>query len=384
MTLFGSMKTVAVPSLLVVVKVLLLGTEGAAAFQHAVSSVRGGSVSERLQHNGPAFEIPLVNNAVVRLSTFHRVPWTTVSTAADAVAVTTSTRLYSAQQQQRADQQRASFRASMKRLCTFPVRKVRKLFLSKEAALSNDNDNADESVETKSLQEAAATTFQLRMRSTLTPTAIATSAAVLDDDDGDDAQTTPVVTATAVKEVGIMGDRWAVAGRGVDLTGKWEIKTFVTESFKKDYDEYLKMLGQPLIVRSVAVSIVGLTTEETIQSKQGRELVIRGRNVRGIWERTLFSSGADKKTEQYTPTLTSMVTADAETVEAEAWWEGNGKVHRSFLRGVKKYGGGSFESLRYLQDNGKVLVCESIFHPDDTSREKAKMTWRFLRQGAKQ
>jgi hypothetical protein len=133
-------------------------------------------------------------------------------------------------------------------------------------------------------------------------------------------------------------------------------------------------------VRSVAVSIVGLTTEETVQSEQGRELLIRGRNVRGLWERTLTASGADKGSDEYTPLKTSIITADAEQVEAEAWWEDNGTVHRSWLRGVTKYGGGEFESKRYLEDDGNVLVCESIFHPTDPSREKAQVIWRFRRQ----
>jgi hypothetical protein len=132
------------------------------------------------------------------------------------------------------------------------------------------------------------------------------------------------------------------------------------------------------------VSIVGLTTEETAQSDQGRELLIRGRNVRGIWERTLTASGADRASVngEYTPVQTVIITADAEAVQSEAWWEQEGTVHRSWLRGVTKYGGGEFESKRYLEDGGNVLVCESTFHPADPSREKAHVTWRFQRQGA--
>jgi hypothetical protein len=156
----------------------------------------------------------------------------------------------------------------------------------------------------------------------------------------------------------------------------------VTDEFKGQYDNYLKLLGQPSLVRSVAVSIVGLTTEETVQSAQGRELLIRGRNVRGLWERTLTASGADHVSDEFMPLRTSIITADAEQVEAEAWWEDNGTVHRSWLRGVTKYGGGEFESKRYLEDDGNVLVCESIFHPTDPSREKAEVRWRFQRQEA--
>lgn len=65
----------------------------------------------------------------------------------------------------------------------------------------------------------------------------------------------------------------------------------------------------------------------------------------------------------------------------QAWWEGRGKKHRSWLRGGKKYGGGDFESIRFIEEgsNGNVLVCESIFHPKDDSKKKAVVNWRFRR-----
>jgi hypothetical protein len=123
----------------------------------------------------------------------------------------------------------------------------------------------------------------------------------------------------------------------------------------------------------VALSIVGLTTEETIQRENGRILFIRGTNARGVWERTLIASTSEN------PVKTPIVTVDAEKVEAEAWWQG--PVHISWLRGVQKYGGGDFESKRYLENNGNVFVCETKFHPRDAAREKAEVTWRFSRQG---
>lgn len=173
--------------------------------------------------------------------------------------------------------------------------------------------------------------------------------------------------------------RTAVAAPDVDLSGNWSM--IISESFKKDYDEYLKKLGQPLIVRSVALGIVGMTTEETIQTNKGRELQIRGKNARGMWERTLYTSQGAAK-EDYIPLVTDIVTADAETVSSEAWWEDGGRIHKSWLRGGSKYGGGDFESKRYLENDGKVLVCESVFHPNDKTREKAQVTWKFLRDGA--
>lgn len=85
----------------------------------------------------------------------------------------------------------------------------------------------------------------------------------------------------------------------------------------------------------------------------------------------------------YNHTQVPIVTADSEKVLAESWWENDGTVHVSWTLGVKKYGGGSFESKRYLENNGDVYVCESTFHPDDSEgREKSQLAWRFLREGA--
>jgi len=181
----------------------------------------------------------------------------------------------------------------------------------------------------------------------------------------------------AAKKAKIQGDRWSVSS--VDLSGDWTL--VVTDDFKAEYDKYLKQLGQPQLVRSIAVSIVGQTTEHTDQTDDGRELLIRGSNVRGVWERTLVASGADERSSKYRPVLSPIVSADGEEVESESWWECGGTKHRSWLRGVSKYGGGDFESLRYLTDDD-VLVCESTFHPSDSKnkREAAKVTWRFKRQ----
>jgi hypothetical protein len=73
-------------------------------------------------------------------------------------------------------------------------------------------------------------------------------------------------------------------------------------------------------------------------------------------------------------------TADSEKVEAESWWESDGTVHVSWLRGVSRYhGGGCFESRRYLEDDEETYTCESTFHFNDKSRESNKLTWRFHR-----
>jgi hypothetical protein len=174
------------------------------------------------------------------------------------------------------------------------------------------------------------------------------------------------------------GQRWAIASPDVDLSANWKI--VVTDQFKEEYDQYLKSLGQPSLVRSIAVSIVELTTEEVIQSDMGRSVCIKGKNLRGVWERTLLSSGSDYESEFHESDeehdQIELVTADKEKVQAEAWWESSGTVHRSYLRGVKKYGGGDFESKRYLEDDGNTLVCESLFHPKN-GKEPATIKWTF-------
>ena len=183
------------------------------------------------------------------------------------------------------------------------------------------------------------------------------------------------------------GDRWAISAPGVDLTGKWKI--IVTEQFKQRYERFLQSLGQPLIVRGAAVVLIGNTREETKQSDGGRTLYIKGVNAKGIWERTLTSSGSDFDTTlvpnvdgSYDHDQVPIESADSERVVAESWWEDGGTVHVSVTKNVKKYGGGAFESKRYLEEDGNVYVCESTFHPDDPDREASFLKWKFLREGS--
>mmetsp|Transcript_16188 Transcript_16188/g.34215 ORF Transcript_16188/g.34215 Transcript_16188/m.34215 type:complete len:600 (+) Transcript_16188:64-1863(+) len=182
-------------------------------------------------------------------------------------------------------------------------------------------------------------------------------------------------------------ERWAVSAPSVDLTGEWTL--IADDNFKTEYDAYLKSLGFSGITRRVACGLIARTTEATKHSNNGRELYLKGTNPKGAWERTLTSSGypdfdtqpEKKEGEDYSHVKTSIKTADSEDVDAEAWWEDRGTKHRSWLRGGKKYGGGDFESLRYVEEgsDGKVLVCESFFHPSDPSKKKAVVNWRFQR-----
>jgi hypothetical protein len=194
--------------------------------------------------------------------------------------------------------------------------------------------------------------------------------------------------ATAVSSAAASSSpRQATACSTVDLSGNWTL--IVDDAFKTQYDEYLRNLGQPMLVRTVALTVIGSTKEETKQLEGGQQLFIKGTNVRGSWERTLeaseTSASADGDTTQHAVeghVLKPMVTADEEEVEVASWWEENGTVHKSWVVGGQKYGGGDFENRRYLTDNGNILVCESIFHPNEEGREKAYVKWRFLKEGA--
>jgi hypothetical protein len=187
-----------------------------------------------------------------------------------------------------------------------------------------------------------------------------------------------ITKSSTLSDVCPVGDRWAVSAKNVDLSGDWEL--IVTEEFRKQYDKYLERLCQPKLVRSVAVGIVAQTTEKLLQSDQGRSLLVSGQNIRGTWTRTLIASGTDADHDTFTPLKVPITSADAEQVEAESWWENEGFVHVSWMRGVTKYGGGNFESRRYLEND--VYVCESTFYPNGTNKEPTRITWKFRRQGS--
>ncbi|KAL3801818.1 hypothetical protein HJC23_001214 [Cyclotella cryptica] len=90
--------------------------------------------------------------------------------------------------------------------------------------------------------------------------------------------------------------------------------------FNTEYDANLKQLSFNRIIRGVACSHIARTTDITKQTNPEENL----RNVRRV---------------KTTP-----------DVDAEAWWDKRGTRHRSWLKGGMKYGGGDFESLRYLEE----------------------------------
>jgi hypothetical protein len=181
-------------------------------------------------------------------------------------------------------------------------------------------------------------------------------------------------------------ERWAVSAANVDLSGEWSL--IVNEAFVQEYDVYLKQLGIGKFIRKVACSVIGRTTETVKQSDNGRKLHLKLSNPKGVWEREMLASGYpdfntddSKQRDGCMHTKSKIKTADGEDVDAEAWWEEHGTKHRSFLRGGTKYGGGDFESVRYIMEGStnNELVCESTFHPTDSLKEKAIVTWRFKR-----
>ena len=156
----------------------------------------------------------------------------------------------------------------------------------------------------------------------------------------------------------------AATTAAVDLTGNWTL--IVDDTFTSQYENYLRKLGQPMLVRTVAQTVIGSTKEETIQSNDGQKLYIRGMNVRGSWERMLEASEQIEENDTKNDIsknlavvqgheLKPMVTADGDHVAVASWWENNGTVHHSWVIGVHKYGGGDFENKRYEQSNEREL-----------------------------
>jgi len=275
------------------------------------------------------------------------------------------------------------------RVASYPVRRVGRLVFRRKKNADDVEGDDDDDTEIQEMIDTTVSTITENLATALetvestVEAATADASAVISENLATALETVESVTSeastvataaasTASSTLAALTDRSPTAAKGVDLSGDWNL--IVTDEFKEAYDKYLTLLGQPYFVRSVAMSIVSLTTETTIQSDNGANLMIRGQNLRGLWERTLKTVAAIQNDEE-----AIIETADGERVKCEAWWENRGQLHRSWLRGVEKYGGGSFESKRYLEGND-ILVCESIFHPDDQSREKAAVTWRFERQ----
>lgn len=185
------------------------------------------------------------------------------------------------------------------------------------------------------------------------------------------------------------GPRWAVSHPKVDFTGTW--KPIVTEEFKDEYESYLKKCATSVFFRKVVINFASTTREVIQHAESGRKLHFHGKTPVGSWERTLVSSGADADSSHFEPHQTNFLDPDKERVYVEAWWEEDGTVHKSWLRGKPRVEGGAFESTRYIEacptTGQDILVCESKFHPskdhlnDRNSRfQPAVVRWKYHRE----
>jgi hypothetical protein len=192
----------------------------------------------------------------------------------------------------------------------------------------------------------------------------------------------PIVISNEEQQQEPQGTRWAISANTTDLSGTW--KPIVTTEFKKQYDEYLQNCSESVFFRKVVLNTLGLTVDEIKQKEHGRNLTITGRNPAGSWARTLIASGADNNNTDFDPVYVEIKDPDADKVNVEAWWELDGAVHKSILRGKPRVQGGEFETLRYLEGNDtNVLVTESSFRPSPggkaTSFRPGSIKWRYER-----
>jgi len=167
-----------------------------------------------------------------------------------------------------------------------------------------------------------------------------------------------------------------------DLSGSWTL--VIADNFLLEYDNYLTALGINYFVRKVALQVIYQTTEVIEQSSEGgTELRIIGSNPKGVWDRTLIASNGVKVEnndgDKFTHERFQTTTAEGEDIMSEAWWEEGGTVHRSILLdAASKYGGGDFESKRFLdaEDN---YICVSTFHPQTEGMKPVSITWKYSR-----
>lgn len=172
------------------------------------------------------------------------------------------------------------------------------------------------------------------------------------------------------------GLRWAVSHPSVDFTGKWVL--MVDPEWKARYDTFLMGLGLNKFIRKIALSLIHRSKEETLQTDRGRKLLVRSINPKGVWDRTVEASGATCDREDYEPLLITMKQKNGESVTAEGWWEAEGTEHRSWMRGASL---GDYESVRRLEEGGKVFSCQSDFYRRERgtvrTERTATITWRF-------
>mmetsp|Transcript_12497 Transcript_12497/g.34693 ORF Transcript_12497/g.34693 Transcript_12497/m.34693 type:complete len:338 (-) Transcript_12497:145-1158(-) len=186
-----------------------------------------------------------------------------------------------------------------------------------------------------------------------------------------------------------VGPRWAVSS--TDLSGHW--KPIITPAFLRDYDVYLQHCGEGILFRKALLTAIKFSKEIYDQRDHGTELSITGTTTIGQgrgWERVLVASGATatnankNSDESFEPIYTTFADPDGDMVSVEAWWENDGRNHKSWLRNKPRVQGGEFETTRYLHpDDPDLLICEAAFHPaPDCGNKKLKesaVKWTFAR-----
>lgn len=183
----------------------------------------------------------------------------------------------------------------------------------------------------------------------------------------------------------VSNDRWAMAAPSIDFSGKW--KPMNTPEFRKEYEQYLEKSGRPWFMRNVGLKCAGSLIE--VIDQRDNQLEICSVTPVGVYNRTLINSGVtntmkdnnddDDSVETllaFEPFNVTFNDPDNDIVHVESWWEQDGTIHRSFLRGKSA---GVFESTRYLDK--EYLICESRFHPTPNSHlQPAFVKWTYQRQ----
>jgi hypothetical protein len=180
------------------------------------------------------------------------------------------------------------------------------------------------------------------------------------------------------------GPRWAVAHPSIDLSGTW--KPIITTEFQREYNQYLTNCGTTMFFRQVCLKFCSTTREIIEQLEDGRVVHLNAQSPAGGWKRSLISSGADGATESFEAVHSEFLDPDKELVKVEAWWEDQGRIHKSVLREKAGVQGGVFETLRYLtkkddETDQAILVTESTFHPSPKhlSKPSSKFKPAFVR-----
>jgi hypothetical protein len=262
-------------------------------------------------------------------------------------------------------------------------RRIKRLMVSRESRDNAAVDDADVDdpppTSNSNLQDAAAAVENVILSEENNK-----DASSQEDKPETETETIPAVLLPSQPE----GIRWAISSNSTNLSGLW--KPIITPEFKQQYDEYLRNCSQPLWFRNLVSNVLGTTREQVQQYDNGRELVLTSKNPAGEWKRTLVASGSDLANGGvFEPVYSALQDPDKDSVKVESWWEQQGTVHKSILRGKPRVKGGEFETIRYLEanENGSarddIFVCESYFHPSSSSSgqqfRSGYVKWRFSR-----